>query len=220
MLTRWECNLLTLVLLYSWEAKYVPIDTNSLYYLLGSKLGLDADIHTYAMNQQMHWQSHFQLPDALFTQEIASGRKIFQCKWVLTYDEGPEQRRSRLQVARDDASAHLHAHVIRRTDTNDVVWIGVDPGHGSIITAAKLDDDIRWQWQMSSKQYHHMIKMNQRMICHCDIARRYRWLPGYLLRLRHSFFDLVEKRKRVCRNERLCSGQMTFNSSCSPKPPN
>src|ERR1700726_1423226 len=44
----------------SWEAKYITIDTNSLYYLLGGRAVLGVDIHRFGMNQQMHWQSHFQ----------------------------------------------------------------------------------------------------------------------------------------------------------------
>src|ERR1700692_368987 len=83
--------------------------------------------HSYiGMNHQMHWQSHFQLSDALFPQEIESGRKIFRFmittdgvgasvfltrwKWVLTYDETPEQRETRLETARAKYSEHLHAH--------------------------------------------------------------------------------------------------------------
>jgi hypothetical protein len=66
----------SLVSLYSWEAKYITIDRDSLYYLLAGHTVLRVDIHTFGMNQQMHWQSHFQLPDALFTQTIESGRKI------------------------------------------------------------------------------------------------------------------------------------------------
>jgi hypothetical protein len=108
LFTRWECKLFSLVRLHSWGAKNIRIDTNSLYYLLSGHTVLGVDIHTFGMNQQMHWQSHFQLPDALFTQEIESGRKVFRCmittdgvdasvfltrwKWVLTYDETPEER--------------------------------------------------------------------------------------------------------------------------------
>jgi hypothetical protein len=78
LFTRWECKSFSLVPLCSWEAKYITIDTDSLYYLLDGYTVLGVDIHTFGMNQQMHWQSHFQLHDALFTQEIESGGKIFR----------------------------------------------------------------------------------------------------------------------------------------------
>ena len=66
------------------------------------------------------------------------GASVFltRWKWVLTYDETPEERETRLERARAEYSEGLHAHIIRRTDTNNVEWIGVDPGHRSIITAA------------------------------------------------------------------------------------
>ena len=189
LFTRWECKLFSLAPLYSWEAKYITIDTNSLYYLLGGHAVLGVDIHTFGMNHQMHWQSHFQLSDALFPQEIESGRKIFRFmittdgvgasvfltrwKWVLTYDETPEQRETRLETARAEYSERLHAHVLRRTDTNDVEWIGVDPGRRSMITAAMLDDDDRWQWHMTSKHYHHNIKANERSMHRRNMARQH-----------------------------------------------
>jgi hypothetical protein len=189
LFTRWECKLFSLVPLYSWEAKYITIDTDSLYYLLGGRTVLGVDIHTFGMNQQMHWQSHFQLPDALFTQEIESGRKIFRFmittdgvgasvfltrwKWVLTYDETPEERETRLERARAEYSERLHAHIIRRTDTNNIEWIGVDPGRRSMITAAMLDDDDRWKWHMTSKHYHSNIKANQRSMHRRNMARQH-----------------------------------------------
>jgi hypothetical protein len=47
---------------------------------------------------------------------------------VLTYDETPEERETPPWKGEGGVLRALHAHIIRRTDTNNVEWIGVDPG--------------------------------------------------------------------------------------------
>jgi hypothetical protein len=79
----WECEFFSPVPLYSWEAIYHD-RYDSLCYLLGGHTVFGVDIHTFGMNQQMHWQSHFQLLNALFTLETESGRKIF--RFMITTD--------------------------------------------------------------------------------------------------------------------------------------
>jgi hypothetical protein len=177
MFTLWSTKVYSLVPLCLWEAKYITIDTDGLYYLLGGKPSLRLERGEFGQRQQEFWRQHFNLPARLFTEDIEQGHQLFDfmittdgvgvsvhiCRWkqVWRYDETPEQRQERLERARAARQELLFARIRQSAEQENLHWVGVDPGRQSMLTAATLDPP-RWSYQMTSKQYHHEIKANDK----------------------------------------------------------
>ena len=75
-------------------------------------------------------------------------------------EETPAQKKARIAQERQDALDRCFTRIRDRSETEDFEWIGVDPGRKYVVTAAALDD--RWKYKISSGQYHHEIKSNER----------------------------------------------------------
>jgi hypothetical protein len=111
LFTRWECKFFSLVPLYSWEAKYITIDTIFLYYLLGGRTVFVVNLHTcYELTNALA-KSFPTARCPLYTRERkwpkdiqvydndrwcwCLGVFLTRWKWMLTYDEAPEERETR-----------------------------------------------------------------------------------------------------------------------------
>jgi hypothetical protein len=76
LFTAWGVRLYPLVPMYSWNAKYITIDTNAFYDLLGRRPGTGLTLSEFVERRQEFWQQHFNLSDKLF-REITPDAKRF-----------------------------------------------------------------------------------------------------------------------------------------------
>ena len=195
MFTRWSTKVYCLVPLHKWQAKYVPIDTTILYDLLGQTSGTGMSRDQFKERQVEIWQTHFQIPRSLYN-EPAEMRKQFQYfittdgvgasittgrwRWVVRREETPAQKKARIAQERQDALDRCFTRIRDRSETEDFEWIGVDPGRKYVVTAAALDE--RWKYKISSGQYHHEIKSNERRQ-HTRRVQRRQGLSEWLLEM-------------------------------------
>lgn len=165
LFTSWSAKVYSLVPLCSWTAKYIILDTDALYYMLGGHNNVKFDRQEFAHRQQEYWQTHFKITDRLFPAENDHGNRmfgfmlntdgvgasvhIFRWKRVWRYNETPERRKERLQQARNAREQTVFARIRNRAEQVDLTWIGVDPGRRSLITAATIDGP-RWTYEMTS----------------------------------------------------------------------
>jgi hypothetical protein len=89
---------------------------------------------------------------------------IFRWKWIIIrLNETSTERENRLAEAREERFTRLFQNVQGRAGEHDLHWVDVDPGRKNVVTAFKLDDDNEhWSFKLSSIEYHHGIKANER----------------------------------------------------------
>jgi transposase len=176
LFTAWGTKLYAMVPMYDWNAKYVTIDTDGLYALLGRRSGTGLTLPEFVERRQEFWQLHFNFPDKLFAEITADVKRLgftistdgvgasvhlFKWRWVRRYEETPTERKQRLLRQREEARKRFYSGIQVRADEEDLKWVGVDPGRKNMVTAATLDGE-RWSYKMTTKQYHHLIKGNDK----------------------------------------------------------
>jgi hypothetical protein len=100
----------------------------------------------------------------LDTDGVGASVHIFRWKWiVIRPNETSTARRDRLAEEREERLTRWFQSIQARAAERDLHWVGVDPGRKSVVTASKLDDDNEhWSFKLSSAEYHHRIKANER----------------------------------------------------------
>jgi len=100
----------------------------------------------------------------LDTDGVGASVHIFRWKWIIIRpNETSTERENRLAEAREERFTRLFQNIQGRAGEHDLHWVGVDPGRKNVVTASKLDDDNEhWSFKLSSAEYHHRIKANER----------------------------------------------------------
>ena len=176
--TAWACKVSNLVPIYNHDAKYIRIDTRTLWELLGRSQGTGLRLENFQDRREEFFRRHFNLPSRLFsgstrvpnfnymidTDGVGASVHIFRWKWILIREnESTTARKERLQQEREERFNRMYQHIRDRAQQEDLTWVGVDPGRKNVVTASKLDDDEEhWSFKISSGQYHHRIKSNER----------------------------------------------------------
>jgi hypothetical protein len=178
LFTAWQCKVYTLVPIYTHDAKYIRIDTRALYELLGSTQGTGLSLVQFSARREEFFRIHFNLPSRLFNRDtrtpcfnymldtdgVGASVHIFRWKWIIIRpNETSTERENRLAEAREERFTRLFQNIQGRAGEHDLHWVGVDPGRKNVVTASKLDDDNEhWSFKLSSAEYHHRIKANER----------------------------------------------------------
>jgi hypothetical protein len=75
LFTSWSTKLFRLVPLSSWTVKYLNIDTDALYYLLGEKTSLNIEHAAFGCRQQQYWQYTLRSPMGCFQNKLTKATK-------------------------------------------------------------------------------------------------------------------------------------------------
>ncbi|KAH8551488.1 hypothetical protein BGW37DRAFT_520444 [Umbelopsis sp. PMI_123] len=157
LFTAWQCKVYTLVPIYTHDAKYIRIDTRALYELLGSTQGTGLSLVQFnARREEFFASTSTCRPDSL------TGTQEHHASTICLIPTDTE-RENRLAEAREERFTRLFQNIQGRAGEHDLHWVGVDPGRKNVVTASKLDEDNEhWSFKLSSAQYHHRIKANER----------------------------------------------------------
>jgi hypothetical protein len=178
LFTAWASKLSSLVPIYTHDAKYIRIDTISLFEMLGRTRATGLQREEFQIQRQEIFRTHFNLPSRLFsnndriphfsymidTDGVGASVHVFRWKWILIREnESNAARQERLANAREERLNTLYEGIQERADQQNLTWIGVDPGRKNVVTAAELDDENdHWSFKLTAKEYHHRIKANER----------------------------------------------------------
>jgi hypothetical protein len=141
----------SLVPLYTYMAKYVTIDTNALYGLLGSKLRTGVGLQEFANTQNIHWARVFKLPRARLSPIQNEPKKMFDYM-IKTDGVGASVVCCKFVTRSPEMDPRTRENTVSDCLGNDRVWVGIDPGSKSIVTAAKERAHIGYS--LSNKQYY------------------------------------------------------------------
>jgi hypothetical protein len=164
----------SLVPLYTPEAKYITIDTDALWGLLGRKDGTGLDSVAFGQDQLCRWSSIVKLPNRLLDTE---SRKRFSCMirtdglactvsvshWV---PKRPKLKETETKAARMEYAKERKAVETRRLiglTEKDCVFIGIDPGRAAPFTVVKEANGYETTTSLSSGRYYHDCKYKYRL---------------------------------------------------------
>ena len=167
----------SLVPLYSHTPKYVTIDTDALWGLLGGRTGTGVSLQDFASKQNLLWPTVFKIPACLLgldngpkkafdymVKTDGVGVSVVCCRWV----------REPLRVTEE------HCERTSGDLGSDAVWVGIDPGTKSIVSTAR-EGDAHSGYSLSNKRFYHDCKMHERTFAkdlHLKEAGLLEWLKA------------------------------------------
>ncbi|KAJ2960526.1 hypothetical protein NQZ79_g4109 [Umbelopsis isabellina] len=89
----------------------------------------------------------------------------------------------RLERAREEYSARLHTHIIRKADTHNVMWTGVVPGRRSVITTSHDTQKMACIYAQAKNAYAHIYgldRFNASSRGYKSAPARQRWITNRL----------------------------------------
>jgi hypothetical protein len=178
LFSAWQRKIYILVPIYTHDAKYIRIDTRVAYELLGSTQGTGLSLVQFNARREESFRIHFNLPSKLFNRDtrtpcfnymldtdgVGASVHIFRWKWIIIRpNETSIEGENRLAEAREERFTRLLQNIQGRAGENDLHWVGVDPDRKNVVTASKSNDDNEhWSFELSSAEYRHRSKANER----------------------------------------------------------
>jgi hypothetical protein len=148
----------TAVPLYQAKAKYITIDTNILFTLLGGAKQVGMPLTIFASQQLEQWNTYFDLPSPLLAKAInrksfnfmiktdGCGVSVVTCKWKLVDQElascTTKAEFASVYKARREAQELIAMTNMRKVAKKaDCGWIGIDPGRRDVMAVTKRKGD-------------------------------------------------------------------------------
>ncbi|KAJ3078525.1 hypothetical protein HK102_004430 [Quaeritorhiza haematococci] len=155
----WFCSL---VPIHSLKAKYITIDTNGLHELLGGKAGTEVTQTDFGLDRDQWFRRAFPgLPEYLFDPDSAVSKHRFHY-FLKTDGVGVSVHKFRWDQQQRNVSSHRpirwKTSVPIPAPENVKMYVGIDPGRRSIITAVKARPETSPRFdetsvQISNKQH-------------------------------------------------------------------